>query len=124
MPTTGTVRLTLKDLAGLVTGTLDIDGPSRYTSSIASLEPFTFAVNRAVSASGELHLEGFRDLGPLRGIEMCGPTSVGLTDWNSTRMTGLLQGRITLSVVGFNGFCSSQQTIRTSSDLVDVRRLK
>lgn len=124
MPRTGNLRLSLQESGSSVSGILDIDAPAWYTGTTGFLIPYTFGVKGAVGSSGELHLDGFLDLGLQRGLETCGPASVSLRDWNSTRMTGLLQGRIALDVSGFNGFCASAQTIKTSSDLVDVRRAK
>jgi hypothetical protein len=124
MPRTGNLKLTLRESSGAVSGILDIDGPYGNIDAIGYLVPYSFDVKGSVTPSGELHLEGFRDLGLQRGFETCGPTSVNLTEWNSTRTGGLLQGRIALSTSGFHGFCMFPQTIRLSSDLAEVHLLK
>jgi hypothetical protein len=122
LPATGNVLLVAEESADRrVFGTLTIDVPSPLSGATPFLTPASIPVAGTISSTGELRLEGTTGLGSGSALPCASDMFVRLSDWRSTLAGNAVSGLLSLTIRGFNGFCSVPQTIQVSSTLNELQ---
>jgi hypothetical protein len=115
---TGSLRLTLSQSQGAVSGMLTIDVPSPSSNNDPSLTSATISVTGTVSSAHELSLNGST---VLRETTF-GSEVARVAEWTSVLDSNGMTGRITVVTSGFYQGFGSPQTFQITSELHNVLR--